>query len=88
MTEPEPPVSIVCNGHRVGQREAIRIIGQIEAIPLHQLLTGQGFHLRPIRLPRGLAQGNLRIRLTWKKTAGAEVQIVRFTHYVIAPTAV
>lgn len=70
---------------RMGRDATSAMIQEIEALELDQLLTRQGFCLQPFRLPRGLENGNLRLRLVWKKTDGAEVQTVRMNHTVIAP---
>ena len=62
------------------------LIAEIEATDLHRDLLALGFRLQPFRIPRGLAHGNLRLRLAWKKESGGEIQTVRFTHIPIAPT--
>lgn len=79
---------IVCHGRRSSSAARAEIVAQVEATELHQLLARTGFHLLPFRLPRGLDRGNLRLRLVWKKAAGAETQIVRLTHEVVAPDRV
>lgn len=73
------------NRRRVTSRRTSNLIEQIEAMPLDRLLISQGFRLQPFRIPRGLTHGDLRLRLTWKKTIGAEVQTVRLTHHVTVP---
>jgi hypothetical protein len=78
---------ITLAGHqrRAGRAATAALVAEIEASELHILLAGQGFALQPLRIPAGLTRGDLRLRLTWKKTDGAEVRTVRLTHVVTVP---
>ena len=76
---------VATTGQRQGRTAIKELMAGIEAGELHQLLAARGFRLQPFRLPRGLTSGNLRLRLTWKKESGPEVQTVRLTHHVTAP---
>lgn len=76
---------VVTSGRRQGQMMTKTIMAEIEATGLHQCLSDIGFRLQPFRMPAGLTRGNLRLRLTWKKESGGEVQTVRLTHTVTVP---
>ena len=76
---------IRCDGKRTGTDARAEIMAQVAATDLHRVLIGGGFHLLPFRLPRGLAGGDLRLRLVWRRHAGAETQTVRFTHVLRQP---
>ena len=76
---------IACNGKRASRATRAEVLAEIEATRLHEMLRQDGFRLMPLRLPRGLPGGNLRLRLVWKKAQGGESQVVRFDHVVTAP---
>ena len=75
---------IACDGKRASRAVRAAVLAEVEATGLHSWAVGNGFRLMPLRLPRGLPGGNLRLRLMWKKTGGGETQVVRFDHVVTA----
>lgn len=70
---------IACRGQRLSSKAVSEMIDALDMGALVEHLRSDGYALQPVRAPKGLSRGRLRVRLSWTKTDGDISFTVRHT---------